>query len=388
MYLCTMKSTRTVLFLASLFFLVSCGHQKQEPIIAPWGEVGDSADIEDEYDLEEIQAGGELIILTMSGPETYYDYRGRQLGAQYMLAQRFANKLGVRLRVDVCRDTTEMLARLSAGDADLIAYPLRPDSLGWVVGSDKEELRQELTAWYRPEMLDEVRKEERFLLSARSVKRRVFSPMLNRAGGVISHYDALFARYCQPIHWDWRLMAAQCYQESTFDPHATSWAGAKGLMQIMPSTADHLGLPRDRMYDPESSIAAAARYLRELEGYFMAVRDRQERIRFVLASYNGGRHHITDAMALARRDGRNPHRWRDVEHYVLNLNNPQYYRDPLVKNGYMRGSETVDYVTRIMQRWDSYRGVRSPHIDASSGFVPQKATRRNRYDLPSNPKTP
>ncbi|MBQ4025842.1 MAG: transglycosylase SLT domain-containing protein, partial [Treponema sp.] len=31
------------------------------------------------------------------------------------------------------------------------------------------------------------------------------------------------------IHWDWRLMAAQCYQESTFDPQAKSWAGACGL---------------------------------------------------------------------------------------------------------------------------------------------------------------
>lgn len=375
-----MKFMRVVLLSVSLLMLAACGRQKPEPIVAPWGEVGDSVDVGEEFDLDEIQAGGELIILTMSGPETYYDYRGRQLGAQYMLAQRFADKLGVRLRVDVCRDTTEMLARLSAGDADLIAYPLRPDSLGWLVGSDKEELRQELAAWYRPGMLDDVRKEERFLLSARSVKRRVFSPMLNRAGGVISHYDALFARYCQPIRWDWRLMAAQCYQESTFDPRATSWAGAKGLMQIMPSTADHLGLPRDRMYDAESSIAAAAKYLHELEGHFTDIRDRQERIRFVLASYNGGRHHIADAMALARRDGRNPHRWRDVEGYVLKLSNPQYYRDPLVKNGYMRGTETVDYVARIMQRWDSYRGVRTPKMDIGTTFTPQKATQRNRYD--------
>lgn len=375
-----MKFMRVVLLSVSLLMLAACGRQKPEPIVAPWGEVGDSVDVGEEFDLDEIQAGGELIILTMSGPETYYDYRGRQLGAQYMLAQRFADKLGVRLRVDVCRDTTEMLARLSAGDADLIAYPLRPDSLGWLVGSDKEELRQELAAWYHPGMLDDVRKEERFLLSARSVKRRVFSPMLNRAGGVISHYDALFARYCQPIRWDWRLMAAQCYQESTFDPRATSWAGAKGLMQIMPSTADHLGLPRDRMYDPESSIAAAAKYLHELEGHFTDIRDRQERIRFVLASYNGGRHHIADAMALARRDGRNPHRWRDVEGCVLKLSNPQYYRDPLVKNGYMRGTETVDYVARIMQRWDSYRGVRTPKMDIGTTFTPQKATRRNRYD--------
>ena len=82
----------------------------------------------------------------------------------------------------------------------------------------------------------EVKKEEDFLLSTRSVVRHVYAPMLNKKGGVISRYDALFMTYCQPIRWDWRLMAAQCYQESTFDPQARSWAGALGLMQIMTET--------------------------------------------------------------------------------------------------------------------------------------------------------
>lgn len=53
-------------------------------------------------------------------------------------------------------------------------------------------------------------------------------------------------------------MAAQCYQESGFDPEAVSWAGARGLMQIMPETAVHLGLPADQMHQPEKNISAAA----------------------------------------------------------------------------------------------------------------------------------
>ena len=92
--------------------------------------------------------------------------------------------------------------------------------------------------------------------------------MLNRDGGIISHYDGYFQRYASTIRWDWRLMAAQCYQESTFDPEARSWAGACGLMQIMPSTADHLGLPRANIFNPEQNIAAAAKYLGELEHNF------------------------------------------------------------------------------------------------------------------------
>ena len=112
-----------------------------------------------------------------------------------------------------------------------------------------------LLAWQT--LHDEVKKQEAYLLSSRSVRRRVFAPMLNRSGGIISHYDAYFQRYAQTIRWDWRLLAAQCYQESCFDPQAKSWAGACGLMQIMPSTADHLGLARADIYHPEKNIAAA-----------------------------------------------------------------------------------------------------------------------------------
>ena len=83
-------------------------------------------------------------------------------------------------------------------------------------------------------------------------------------------------------------------------------------MQIMPGTADHLGVPRSQLYDPETNIAAAAKLIKELNGAFSDIRDGYERINFILASYNGGSHHIRDAMALARRDGKDAHRWADV----------------------------------------------------------------------------
>ena len=223
-----------------------------------------------------------------------------------------------------------------------------------------------------------MKKEEDFLLSTRSVQRRVFSPMLNRAGGVISNYDRFFQQYSQTIRWDWRLMAAQCYQESTFDPQARSWAGACGLMQIMPGTADHLGLARSDMFHPEKNIAAAARYLGELEHLFRDIPERPERLKFVLAAYNGGHNHIRDAMALATKNGRNPKRWRDVEPYVLGLSQPYYYNDPVVKHGYMRGSETVDYVRKIHERWNGYRGVKTVFSSSGLNGVPQKAKRERK----------
>ena len=175
-------------------------------------------------------------------------------------------------------------------------------------------------------------------------------------------------------------MAAQCYQESCFDPNARSWAGAGGLMQIMPATADHLGLSPSEIYHPEKNIAAAAAYIRELSGHFTDVPSTVERQYFVLASYNGGYNHIRDAMALARKHGREPYSWAVVREYVLMLQRPEGYRDPVVKYGYMRGSETADYVDRIRLRYAQYRGV-----SGGGGFVspatvtPQRAKHKNRF---------
>ena len=365
-------------WMAALILLLFSCSQKQERVVTPYGSVLDSVEVTEDFDLAGIQTSGELIMATLSGPETYYDYHGKSLGTQYLICQRLADSLGVRLRVEVCRDSAELVRKQQEGNVDIIAFQT-PGHIE--AGSQKPELAEELKAWYRPALIDEARKAETELLTVRKVRRRIFSPMLDKKGGIISHYDQFFMTYSRDLRWDWRLMAAQCYQESTFDPKAVSFAGAKGLMQIMPGTADHLGLARDKLYDPESNIRAAAKYIAELQQSFSDIRDGYERTNFVLASYNGGAHHIRDAMALAKRDGKNPHRWSDVSEYVLKLAQPKYYNDPIVKNGYMRGSETVDYVSKIRQRHVGYQGVKSPHL----GFhpsQPRKADKRkNKYDL-------
>jgi membrane-bound lytic murein transglycosylase F len=364
--------------LAAILLLVSCTPKKQEPVVTPWGQILDSVEVKEGFDLPDIQQYGELIMATVTGPQTYYDYHGKSLGTQYLLVQRLADTLGVSVRVEVCRDSLELVDKLQEGVVDIVAWPT-PGEMS--VNQEKPLLTEELEAWYKPEYVAEVQKEETSLLTSQRVKRRVFSPMLDKKGGVISHYDHLFQQYSQPIRWDWRLMAAQCYQESTFDPKAVSFAGAKGLMQIMPGTADLLGLPRDQMYDPEQNIAAAAKYLGQLEGKWSDIQNRSERTNFILASYNGGIHHIRDAMALAKRDGKNPHNWREVSEYVLKLAQPKYYNDPIVKHGYMRGSETVDYVAKIRQRHQGYMGVKTPHLGFHPSQPRKAATRKNKYDI-------
>lgn len=393
-----MQTALKLLFCVICAFVMSCAG-RQEPTVTPWGEViSDSVPDDGCFDLDDVVANGELIALTLNGPESYYLYHGKPLGVQYMMCQKFADHINVMLRMEVCRDTLEMLRRLISGDADMIACRLPRkglaisadslrmleftnvgDSTGyWVMRKENDEMVREVNKWYKPTMPAEAKKEETYLLGAGSVRRRVFSPMLDRKGGIISRYDHLFMKHSRAIRWDWKLMAAQCYQESTFDPNAKSWAGACGLMQIMPGTADMLGLPRAKMFDPESNIEAAARFLGQLDRKFSDIGDRQERISFILAGYNGGPHHVRDAMALARRDGHNASRWREVAPYILKLSDPKYYRDPIVKNGYMRGSETVDYVDKIRSRWASYRGVRTARVGASQVIEPQRAKRHKK----------
>ena len=387
-----MKKEYLFAFVA-IFLLIACSSKKEQPELTPWGTpVGDveesdapkSQNTGKGLSLDDIVDGGELIMLTVNGPTTYYDYHGHGMGLQYLLCEKFAQQIGVSLRVEECKDTAEMVQKLEKGEGDVIAVPLSrkqakgnllfcgvtPDSTRtqWAVAKGNESLADTLNGWFKPQMIAQVRQEENFLLSSRSIRRHVYSPFLNRSKGVISKYDRLFQMYAGAARMDWRLMAAQCYQESCFDPNAKSWAGACGLMQIMPSTAAHLGLPMSMVHEPEANVAAAARYMAELQGHFSDVGDPSQRILYALAAYNGGFHHIRDAMSLARKYGRNPYNWGEVREFVLRLSSPAYYNDAAVKYGYMRGAETADYVDRIRWRWADYCGVAGGDRSFSGGF--------------------
>lgn len=354
-----------------------------------------------------IVGSGELIIATISGPDTYFDYQGVGMGLQYALAEDFASSLGVAVRVELVNDTTAMLQKLEKGEVDLIAFQL-PErygqrkglaiagatndraGTGWGVLAEATDLIEALNLWYGDGVEPKIERRERERMQARhEVRRQVRAPFISREKGIISTYDPLFKEAAIATGWDWRLIAAQCYQESGFDPTAVSWAGAKGLMQIMPSTARHLGLPDDQMFAPRENMAAAARYIRELQRGFSSITDPEERVKFVLASYNGGRGHVDDARALTRKYGGDPNRWADVSIYVRGLSSPQYYRDPVVRHGYMIGSETAGYVSSIMNRWRQYgghvsnlsapRGNFSVGGSSTSGAPTRTPHKRNRY---------
>ena len=157
-------------------------------------------------------------------------------------------------------------------------------------------------------------------------------------------------------NWDWRLLAAQAYQESGFDPNAVSWMGALGLMQLMPSTAADMGVGENEVFSPEASLRGAVRLIVQLDNHYSSITNSDERINFILAAYNAGPGHVDDARALCKKNGRNENVWRgNVDSYVLRMSEARYYNDPVTQHGYFRGRETYDYVNSIRTRWNEYK---------------------------------
>lgn len=172
--------------------------------------------------------------------------------------------------------------------------------------------------------------------------------------GRLSPHDALLKKYAKRYGLDWRLLAAQAFQESRFDPNAESWVGAQGLFQVMPETGAELGFRN--LKDPEEGTHAGVKYMAQLIERFEGTLPFKERIRFALASYNAGRGHVLDARRLAREKGWNPDKWfGNVSKAMLLLKEDRYARR--ARHGYCRGDEPVAYVSQIQQRYDAYAKV-------------------------------
>ncbi|MBN8430044.1 transporter substrate-binding domain-containing protein [Microbulbifer salipaludis] len=175
-----------------------------------------------------------------------------------------------------------------------------------------------------------------------------------RDTSMLSPYDSLVRKYAQPADKDWRMVVSQMYQESRFNPRARSFAGARGLMQVMPRTARQMGI--SGLYEPENSIRAGVAYMGWLEERFPRSLPFDQKIYFTLAAYNAGHGHVRDARVLAEQLGKDPNRWFDnVEEAMLLLSKPEYYKK--ARFGYVRGREPVNYVREIRDRYFGYLSV-------------------------------
>ena len=229
-------------------------------------------------------------------------------------------------------------------------------SVSWAVRRNSPELLAELNRWIAEKKNAAVLAGlyRKYFVDRKKHRERATSEYLTSSTGKLCEYDPLLQRYAAELNWDWRLLASQAYQESRFSPTARSWAGATGLLQLMPRTAQQFGVTNP--LDPEDNVRGGVKFLQWLKTYWAKrIPDEGERLKFVLASYNTGQGHVEDAQRLAEKHGGDPQRWEDVSYWLLQKSKQQFSTDPVVKFGFCRGIEPVTYVGLIMDRFDHYR---------------------------------
>lgn len=225
----------------------------------------------------------------------------------------------------------------------------------WIVNKESPELGAAINEWASNNTGKRV--------SRAAVKRYFELSKIPELGeipeikdGHISAFDSSFKKHAPILGWDWQLLASIAYQESRFNTRVVSWAGAQGLMGIMPRTARGFGVSPHELQNPDISVHTAVRCLMEFRKGFQKISDPSEKIKFTLAAYNAGIGHIYDAQRLAVKYGKNPYVWDNhVVEYIRLKSEPAYYNDSICKHGYLRGSETANYVAQVMRRYAYYK---------------------------------
>ena len=320
----------------------------------------------DKYLIRDIRAlaGKMIYVQTGSNPALLMHRLNRSLGNRFTVievpfeAEKIISLVATR-KIDyaVC---DENLARVNARYypvLDVSTVLGDPENLAWGVRkTGSEKLIAALNEWI------EVIKSNGLLVTLKAKYynndnlTRIFkSDYYTLNTGKISPWDLQIKKLSETINWDWRLLASLIYQESRFRSDAVSWAGAHGLMQVMPETGERFGV--DVTLSPENNLKGGVLFLQHIQKFFEdKIPDEGERIKFILAAYNAGIGNVLDAMRLAEKYGRNPLLWDDnVAYFLLKKSEPEYYNDPVVKYGYCRGSESVNFVAEILARYSEYR---------------------------------
>jgi membrane-bound lytic murein transglycosylase F len=160
---------------------------------------------------------------------------------------------------------------------------------------------------------------------------------------LLPHYKHWFKEAADLTGIEWQLLAALSYQESHWNPSATSYTKVRGMMMLTEDTADRMGV--ENRLDAHSSILAGARYLQLLKEQLPLRMNEEDRLWMALAAYNQGMGHLEDARILASQSGLDPDVWADVKRMMPLLSRPSYYKN--TKRGKARGGEAVILVETV-----------------------------------------
>ncbi len=236
----------------------------------------------------------------------------------------------------------------------------KEEPVTWALRSTSPNLLQAVNSWLvEKKKVFIPRTYARYFLNSKNQYERTTNTYSSLGGNRISVYDELIQDNAQTLGWDWRLLAALVYKESRFDTTALSYAGAQGLLQLMPVTLERFGVTNPN--DPAESLRGGVKYLQYLDKFWMErVPETNERIKFILASYNIGQGHVEDAWRLTLKYRKNTQSWQEVSNFLNLKSDPKYYRDAVVKSGYAKGHIAVNYVRDVLALFQSYKALVDP----------------------------
>lgn len=257
----------------------------------------------------------------------------------------------------ICDENLAIINAMYYPQIDLSLKLCEPQPIGWAISSQANQWKDTLNSW-----LDNFRNSYRF----RFLKIKYFNNPLLGIGvdeefhsvetGRLSPYDKIIKKYADSIGWDWQLLASLIYQESRFEDNYHSYAGAFGIMQLMPVTAAKFGVYQNSSVDDQ--IRGGSELLHYLDTLFTPyVKDDFERKKVVIGAYNLGESHFMDAFALSKKYHLDINTWEDVLECLQLKSKPQYYTDPVVKFGYCNPWYVEVFVQQIFERYEQYNNV-------------------------------
>jgi membrane-bound lytic murein transglycosylase F len=327
-------------------------------------------------------------------------------GSSYYYTLREIQKLGIDINIELVPenwDTEGLINAVATGDiqatiADdnlynaaaiyikgITAGPSlsRSDVIAWGIRRNASELKDKmdefLSEHFRVSEMDGEPKRSMLLNMLRHryfeneiMVHRFRSPVAKTEyAGLLSPYDSLVRPIAEDMGVDWKLVVAVMAQESRFDPYAESWAGAVGLMQVIPRFSEFADY---ELYDEELNIREGIRILKEHLDHY-AYLDSTNQIQLALATYNSGMGHIADARRIAIDQNKDPNNWEHVEDGLMKLMHPEFYMN--ARFGFARGIETSNYVRDVMNRYRMYHTIVTLAQD-------QEAQRRNGWTFGFN----
>ncbi|MCL2097672.1 MAG: transglycosylase SLT domain-containing protein [Bacteroidales bacterium] len=314
------------------------------------------------------EVGDTIVMAVRPNTNDFYLYRSEVVGFHLELIQAYAytnqytcqiyweseedkrwqKLLNGKITIMVCNPEDSTLNSLRQEHKVFHSTPLENyANTVWVVNKKNRHLLAEINSWisyYRTTPEYELKWLKYF------VSR---NPEQIQQQTELSPYDKLIKLHAKRIEWDWRLLASMIYQESRFRPEAESHRGAYGLMQIMPTTAEHYRL--GNITAPEDNIKGGAYILSSLQKETGSdTISFYDNICFLLAAYNAGANRVSQCRYFAELMGKDPYKWKEVASVIPLMKHSVYYEN--IDNIYrFKGAETLNYVEKIMERFEFYK---------------------------------